>query len=64
MIFRYGPSGASSAFSIGASSACRQPLKYPNYVRCIEMTPKLVKFCDDPPKYPQNLRNPQKYSFF
>ena len=27
MIFRYGPSGASSAFNVGASSACRQPLK-------------------------------------
>ena len=28
------------------------------------MTLKLAQFCDDPPKYPQNLHTPQKYYFF
>ena len=28
------------------------------------MTLKLAQFCDDPPKYPQNLHTPQKYIIF
>ena len=63
MLFRYGPSGASSAFSVGASSACRQPLKYQNYVRCIEMTPKLVQFCDDPQNIHKFFITPQNIHF-
>ena len=39
-------------------------LTFKKTLNCIEMTLKLAQFCDDPPKNPQNLHTPKKYSFF
>ena len=44
------------------SQFCTLTLK--KTLKCIEMTLKLAKFCDDPKKYPQNLHTPKKYLLF